>query len=514
MNKEETYQRNRKSFQELVIKTKKEFLDGNYFGSVYYSSYAATFAWTHHPGSFFSGDLESTLISIGAKRVRSNKTINNEFLNDNRLKVLHVASEVYDTGGHSREIINWIENTKEHYNNLLVLTRAFNIGPYILASLKRRKINTVFINNGKNDIFDVASKLKNISRDWPDYIILHTHPDDVVPLLAYSSFEGPPILLFNHADHVFWLGSEISDAILNIRKEGLDLSNERRNTSSNFLLPLPLESKESIDHRNKDKAFMKNKKIILTMASDYKYTPLENYSFSNFFKKFLEKRKDVGLIAIGTYKNGNLSSLYNRFPDRVILVPPTPNIQEFLSVADLYIDSFPMSSLTSYLDVGMKGIPIVGLKNGVVPFLSAKDPAFDNIPFQVFFNSQDVLESELDYLLDNNEERTERGIQIRDRIIKNHCNTEWFDLANENLRRVRNHNISSTESAFFNKEAEYDSELAFFLKMANEKERFLFKTFEWVRGFSYLYLNSFIGKKVENFGHFITYAKKGDVDTK
>lgn len=510
MNIKEICQENRTHFQTMILKSKKNFSDGNYLRSTYYASFAAGFAWFHHPGLFFSEDLESTLLSTGANEVKNSNTrsINYNFSSDNRLRILHVASEIHDTGGHTREIINWIENSKEQYNNLLVLTRSLSVGSFIETIFRDNKIKIVFLNDTKSNIFSVASKLLKISKEWPDYIILHTHPDDVVPLLTYSSFEGAPILLFNHADHVFWLGSEISDAVLNIRREGLDLSEKRRNTANNLLLPLPLKEKEPLKHKNEEKLFMKNKKIVISLASDYKYTPIEDYSFSNFFDKFLEKRRDVGLIVIGANKNGNLSSLSNKFSERVMLIPPTPNIGYFLSASDIYVDSFPMSSLTSYLDAGMLGIPIVGLKNNIIPFISAEDPAFSDVSFPIFLNSANNLEDELDRLIYSDKEREERGIKIRELIIKSHCGVSWFNLVNKNLKSTKKTSISNKKTLFIDKQLEYDEKLAIFFREINKNEAFAFKSYKWMRQFSYLHLNSVAGKNVENIGHFIENIKR------
>ena len=498
---------NKRNYQRIISKTKNEYLKGNYTDSIYYAKFGANYAWFHYPGLFYSEDLENILISVGSFKVDNKDRINRKFPTDNRLKVMHVASEIYDTGGHTRAILNWIGNSKTQYNNLLVLTRNTVIRPFISSFLKRYHITTIGLDNEKNNILDIASNLRAIAKAWPDYIILHTHPDDVIPLLAFSDFEGPPILLFNHADHVFWLGSKISDSILNIRKEGLDLSVERRNTINNFMLPLPLLKKERNEHKLIDKSIMRSKKIILTIASDYKYTPLENYNFSYFFEKFLEKKIDVGLIAIGASRTGNLSRLHKKFPNRILLIPATSNIQQFLSVADIYVDSFPMSSLTSYLEAGIQGIPVLGVKNHIVPFLSAMDPAFESASFPIFLNSLKDLENELEYLIDDPKEEEERGNKIREAIIKTHCGEEWFNLAKRDLKLVVNHKIITQNQAHINRGTNYDEHLAIFLRKAMENNRPAIRLYEWARLFSYTYLNDFIGKNIEYTGAYLSHLK-------
>ena len=62
----------------------------------------------------------------------------------------------------------------------------------------------------------------------------------MAPVLAFADKRCPPVALLNHADHIFWLGSTISDLIINQRDIGKVLSEERRFARHNTVLPIPL----------------------------------------------------------------------------------------------------------------------------------------------------------------------------------------------------------------------------------------------------------------------------------
>ena len=50
-----------------------------------------------------------------------------------------------------------------------------------------------------------------------DLIMLHIHPNDVLPVYALSAgYYGPPVALFDHSDHTFWIGSSIVDVRLTL----------------------------------------------------------------------------------------------------------------------------------------------------------------------------------------------------------------------------------------------------------------------------------------------------------
>ena len=50
-----------------------------------------------------------------------------------------------------------------------------------------------------------------------DLIMLHIHAQDVLPVYALSAgYYGPPVALFDHSDHTFWIGSSIVDVRLTL----------------------------------------------------------------------------------------------------------------------------------------------------------------------------------------------------------------------------------------------------------------------------------------------------------
>src|SRR5438067_2243266 len=55
-----------------------------------------------------------------------------------------------------------------------------------------------------------ARALRELARGY-DAVVLHIHHHDPVPILAFADGDRPPVVLFNHADHMFWLGSSIVD---------------------------------------------------------------------------------------------------------------------------------------------------------------------------------------------------------------------------------------------------------------------------------------------------------------
>ncbi|MEM0135428.1 MAG: glycosyltransferase, partial [Thermoplasmatales archaeon] len=426
-----------------------------YYNAISYVHFAARNAWFNHPGVFFSDSLERLLGSISL--IESNKvTLPLSFTKrDSRSRILHIVSELYDTGGHTRALLRWIENTRNFHNNSIVITRQVIPPKYVRAELSRLGVNYISLLGKGSNVLYRAGILRKLTEECADYVILHTHPDDVVPILAYSKMETTPVLLFNHADHVFWLGSSISDSILNIRDSALQLSITRRNNNTNLILPIPLSIRNSYPVvKAKDKLGVREKKVMLTIASDYKFSPIESYNYALFFSKFLEKRNDTILIVVGASSNGNLSILKSAFPSKVLLVPSTPDIEIYKSAADIYIDSFPLSSLTSCLDAAVYNLPIISVKNDLIQIVNSDDPAFD-----AFYNnwvSIEELGEKLTFYLENKSYADEIGIKMRESVLAKHTGPGWIDRLQHSLSSTYKHNSTQNEKTFSGEEEPYD----------------------------------------------------------
>lgn len=495
---------NKEKFELLTKYSEKKYGQSKFKDSIFYAHAAASFAWSNHPGSFYSQRLENVLSSIGTNKIEKLSLPYIKIPTNSKINILHVASYLHDTGGHTRALLRWIENTSDFCNNLVVLTLDQIMEPFVKSEFLRLGVKVLLLTrNGKN-ILNLASSLRAISNKWPDYIILHTHPDDVIPQLAYSYFEGPPVLLFNHADHVFWIGSSISDLVLSIRMNGISLSQERRNTSKNSILPLPLKSRNFTQRKyTKEKLGLDGKEVVVSMASDYKYTPWKEYNFSFFFETFLKNRSNTTLVVVGVTKNGNLKNLQRKFPTRVILVAPTPSIDDFLNSADVYVDSFPLSSLTSSLDVAMRGIPVLGVKNKLIPIFNSDDPAFVN--FKNNWSSLEQLSEKIEYFLDNKDIGNEIGLKMQTEVVKAHTGENW----NETLRNILKNTKRNTAIAqqFTDRENTYDTEIAEFFSNRMHKEALTYRTYETLKTFSYLHLGASVGSTVENMSKRVRAVK-------
>jgi hypothetical protein len=197
--------------------------------------------------------------------------------------------------------------------------------------------------------------------------------DDILPILAFGhpDFQRP-VLLFDHADHLFWVGVSIADLVVNLRSYTSELALKRRGVSRSVVLPLPIEvplfsTSPSEKSRLKESlGFHPEAKIILTLSSPYKFEPFEGYNYVETALKILERTSNTHFLLIGPslnepnkrwteYWKQGVERSNNRI--KPIGYINNQDIDRYIQIADLCIDSFPFGSSTSVLDIGKHNIP-------------------------------------------------------------------------------------------------------------------------------------------------------------
>lgn len=292
---------------------------------------------------------------------------------------LHVLSVPYRTGGHTRVVERWIKNSPKTQQHSVILTdvRRIECVPQLLIKNIEEKNGEIFMLNQDGSFIEKALELRQIASGY-DKVILHTHMYDIIPVLAFASenFERP-VVFFNHADHLFWVGVSISDLVVDFRTFSLDFDKKYRKTTRNTILPLPVNKvnykkmmhpKIKATELKKQLGFEENSKIILTLASGYKYNPFGEYDFVKTIHRILAQNPDAVLLAIGPKPdNPYWAKAQEDSNGRIKAIGEIPNteLEKYLSIADLAIDSFPFSSFIALLDIAKYNIPSLSLATPV-----------------------------------------------------------------------------------------------------------------------------------------------------
>ncbi len=193
-------------------------------------------------------------------------------------RVLHVLTEAYPVGGHTRLARRWIERDPRRSDVALV-------GQH--GEVPEALRTTVGSRGGR--VFDLARAHLSLTGrahalrrlvDRADVVVLHVHPTDAVTLAA-ANLPGPrpPIVLENHADHVFWLGLGAADVVMDHRRIARRVTAELRGVRAERLgwLPLPIDDLPAPVGRAEMRAALglrEDQVAAVTVASAAKTAPL------------------------------------------------------------------------------------------------------------------------------------------------------------------------------------------------------------------------------------------------
>ena len=191
-----------------------------------------------------------------------------------------------------------------------------------------------------------------------DIIVLHIQPYDSLPIAALTDLrDRPPILLVNHADHVFWLGASIADVVVCLRESGARLAERRRATEPQriAIVPVPIGRPDRIVDRAVARSRLglrESDVLAISVGAPYKFRPVRGLDFVAACADLVRQISDLQIRAIGPQASGSWAAIEASTGGRVAALGHQHDLSAFHAAADLYFDPFPFSSLTAFLEAG------------------------------------------------------------------------------------------------------------------------------------------------------------------
>lgn len=427
----ETISGNRENFQALVHRASRLAAAGQWERAAVQAQIAARFAWTDHTGLFASQELEEVLGLIR----QSVEPPPPRFLarTSNVRRVVHVATQVYGTGGHTQSIAHWIRQDQASRHELVVTRQGGSDVPDKIASCLPDSEALTLLDRMAGGLVHRAAVLRRMVAS-ADVAVVHAHPHDVVPTLALGLPGLPPAVFVNHADHVFWQGTSAAGVVLCLRESGRDLAVNRRGVEAGRCVvanrPLELHglTGPAATRRSalrSDLGARETDFVVVSAAAGSKYDPVGTDSLIGLFQAFLVERPGSRLIVAGPDPTGIWSRAAEATGGRIQALGRLPNISTLLGAADAYVDSFPFASLTSLLEAGSHGLPLVTFRGHPedCAVLGSDSPGLDGLLLAPTGPAEFV--SVLKMLSDSPSFRATRGAAVRKAIIDTHSPSAW-----------------------------------------------------------------------------------------
>lgn len=417
-------------FDEIVSLAKVTLRENNFEASAGYVQIAACYAWFHPTGLFSSRELEDLLIQIGSRVAAKCSNPKRSFAESPK-DVIHVFTEAYKLGGHTRLAWRWIESDVARSHSVVFTSQGHLEVPTPLKTAVAASGGKLhFLDRYPGGVLTRALALRRLAES-ADHVVLHIHPHDVIPLIAFAQKEGrPPLTFLNHNDHVFWLGAFFVDQVAQMRDSGLRLSQARRGIAEACCtyLPIPLGPEPlpySRAEAKKQLGIPEEAVVLLSVATPYKYSSICEKHFTDLLQPILNKHREALLIVVGPKEEGKWALAASRSEGRLKVVGKVEGVERYYRAADVYVDSFPFSSLTSLLEAGIHGAPIVSycVYPDEAEILCADDLALTGLLVKT--RDTDEYESNISRLIENPEWRADLGARTRHSIVATHCEPSW-----------------------------------------------------------------------------------------
>jgi hypothetical protein len=384
---------------------------------------AADHAWKCHPGFFVDERMEQLLASLGAQNASGGVARGRP---KSPQSVLHVVTEAYTIGGHTRLAWRWIVLDRSRRHSV-VLTRqghSFPVPEALTTAVGTAGGFVRALDWQQYPPLTRAEHLRGLATDF-DVVVVHAHPFDIVPAIAFAGSGGPPVILLNHASIAFWVGRETADVVACLRPSSHEVATSRRgiHPSRCPLLPIPVERPAKGPSRSEARVALgvpHDAVLLFTVASPYKYIAFEpGPSFIELILSLALAHDRAHVVAIGPTDEGAWRQARKRTGGRIRALGSAQDVDLHARAADVYLDSFPVTSPTSFLETGRYGAPIVSLSSYAcrAPVLCADDAWPDGFLVHM---SPDSFVEEMGRLIEDAPYREALGRATADAILAGH----------------------------------------------------------------------------------------------
>ena len=322
--------------------------------------------WHGHAGRYADPLLERMLHDIGRETPSGPGPLREGMTapSFSRTRWLHVVSTALPIGGHTRLVQQWLRKdagTDAIHSVILTDQRQLAVPPWLRETVAAGGGNLIEL-HPMMKIADRVAAIRRAIAEAADIIVLHTHPNDPLAVMACAVDGLPPVILMNHAEHLFWFGASTADVVADIRPWGQQTSLQRRRARRSEILPIPLDlppegSKEEARRRL---GLPADAVVLLSVGSDFKFVPFGSQNFPAAAREILRRYSTAVIVVVGPDGSGPAwSGSQTGAGERLLLMGPREDISDYYRAADIYLECFPVGSHTASLDAILYGAPLL-----------------------------------------------------------------------------------------------------------------------------------------------------------
>ena len=336
----------------------------------------------------------------------------------NKNHIALFATEIYDMGGSTELLKNLSQVLSKEYKIKLFLTKKTKSEQNTVK--KMPEIKKYMIIGGidfycKNEKVLLSQFLRQLQEFSPSILITFLHPEDTVAtaiLALVKRHTHTKVIFCNVASQYSVLGMSFADLIWEGMPSTAFVTQRYRGFKNTKSLGLCYLTKDRLPTFNEQDIAMAKKEIgipenaLCTMSGCNSYKLFENGKspYLKMIKKLLEENECLWHVLIAEFYGEQKKILDEMdMPNRFILTDSKPNFKLYFKCADVFIDSFPMSSALTMVDLMSLKVPFVAFKNKENLVLSFHEYFSENYDY-LFDNTSD-MQTGIEKLLYNKDEQ-------------------------------------------------------------------------------------------------------------
>lgn len=339
-------------------------------------------------------------------------------------KIAYLATELYNTGGHTKCLESQIKSLFLDYTQCLFFSKITssinnaekiikNIGKY--SSVEGVDENYLFF---EKEVYNLYKKIINFGAKT---LFVYIHPDDILGTAVLSLIKRTStinIIFFNHASHYPNLGMSFADLILEGTPSTEKITHEQRNIKNTAIIGLQSKKQnetkyltdEEKRHIRNTLKINKDEELTMSGGASYKFFEEDKSEYFQMIKEILSERKNLKHIVITNLNKLQIKIINEIFKNseeksRLIFLPLSDDYEKYFQIADLFIDSFPVSSALTQIDLMRLKVATVVKINTQNPEFSFHEYMPQNYPY-MYKTSKEMKQGIIE-LLNNKQKRSE-----------------------------------------------------------------------------------------------------------
>jgi hypothetical protein len=285
-------------------------------------------------------------------------------------RVLHVVTETYATGGHTRMVWRWIDRDPANAHSVVSTSSDAGV-PEGLAAAVRASGGELYAMQKHFTSVTRAQALRELAATV-DLVVVHSHAMDPLPTVAFAEAENrPPVVVFNHADHMFWLGASIADVLHCIRPIGAVFGAARGIPEERCVVTTaPVSGGDGNADAEPDQGahraallerlgWPSESVVLFSAGSPWKYRGPSEESLLELVEPVLRAHPKLHLVVAGFAPDATWESAAARSGGRVAVVGPVPALGPYFAAADIYLESRPYGGPGASSEAAAHGLPVL-----------------------------------------------------------------------------------------------------------------------------------------------------------